>query len=389
MIELPHKTFKAAAAMALSVVERRNSIPILDALKVRANGALSVTGTDLDIEVTATVPYEGKPTTFVLPSPRPLLASVAAAGGDIVNMAVGDALALSAGPLKMQVRLPHSPEDFPALSPVESGANFSGTLGVEAIDQILKVATAASVDANRYYLHGIYFERLGDWSYRATATDGHRLIYADLAIPDGGGLEDGILIPRKVISLLARLRRQATDGIHMSVRGQVLANREDTTAPARRALPRILFAAGIGEMSVEVDCKVIDGTFPDYRRVIPANYTETAVVDAGHLLRAARAVGAGARRPCVTLTFLNSAIRVGSTWVDAGATAAVDVTARHNVPIDAQIGVNGEYLASVVSAVAGDTVALSLASDHRDSSPILLRDPDACAMCAVLMPMRF
>src|SRR5262249_41648646 len=116
-----------------------------------------------------------------------------------------------------------------------------------------KTRFAVSTDETRYYLNGIYLhasETPDGWRLRAVATDGHRLARMDVALPDGGSGMPGIILPRKTVQELAKL----------------LADHTDTVAVILSA-NKIRFTAG----NVVLTSKLIDGTFPDYQRVIPQN----------------------------------------------------------------------------------------------------------------------
>ncbi|CAG0910549.1 unnamed protein product, partial [Cyprideis torosa] len=245
------------------VVERRNTIPILSNVLLKAeDGALMLKATDLDIEVTEKTPasIEQAGSTTV---PAHMLYDIVRKlpDGSEVMMSVGDDNGLNLVSGRSQFRLQMLPEsDFPDLTTTE----FSHTFRMACTDfknLIDRTQFAISTEETRYYLNGIYFHTVeddGKTMLRAVATDGHRLAQAQTDAPDGSPGMPGIIVPRKAVAEVQKL----LDDVDASVTVEL----SDT---------KIRFTVD----QVVLTSKLIDGTFPDYNRVIPANNDKELILD--------------------------------------------------------------------------------------------------------------
>ena len=247
------------------VVERRNTIPILGNVLVRAeNARLSLKATDLDLEVTETLAAEtatGGSTTV----PAHMFYDIVRKlpdGSQIVLEGDGDrsVLAIRAGRSRFTLQtLPEN--DFPDLAAGELTIS-SFTLAAADVKRLIdRTQFAISTEETRYYLNGIYLHTAGSAkaaTLRAVATDGHRLAQIDLALPQGAAGMPGVIVPRKTVGEVQRLI-------------------EDNEAEVKIELSqgKIRFTLG----NVVLTSKLIDGTFPDYGRVIPQNNDKELVVD--------------------------------------------------------------------------------------------------------------
>ena len=238
------------------VVERRNTIPILGNVLVRAeNARLSLKATDLDLEVTETLAAEtatGGSTTV----PAHMFYDIVRKlpdGAQIVLEGDGDrsVLAIRAGRSRFTLQtLPEN--DFPDLAAGDMTHSF--TLAAADMKRLIdRTQFAISTEETRYYLNGIYLHSAGSAkaaTLRAVATDGHRLAQIDLPLPKGAAGMPGVIVPRKTVGEVQRLieDNEAEVGIELSQ-------------------GKIRFTIG----NVVLTSKLIDGTFPDYGRVIPQN----------------------------------------------------------------------------------------------------------------------
>src|SRR6266481_5597126 len=193
------------------VVERRNTIPILGNVLVRAeNARLSLKATDLDLEVTETLAAEtatGGSTTV----PAHMFYDIVRKlpdGAQIVLEGDGDrsVLAIRAGRSRFTLQtLPES--DFPDLAAGEMTHSFK--VGAGDLKRLIdKTQFAISTEETRYYLNGIYLHAAGSAkaaSLRAVATDGHRLAQIDLPLPKGAVGMPGVIVPRKTVGEVQRL----------------------------------------------------------------------------------------------------------------------------------------------------------------------------------------
>lgn len=248
-----------------SVVERRNTIPILSNVKIEADGdVLSLNATDMDLEIAETVGAEVA-TPGALTAPAHTLYDIVRKlpeGSQVeLDYTGGDGLlTLRAGRSKFTLAcLPT--EDFPVMSGGEFPHNFSVPVG-ELRGLIDCTRFAISTEETRYYLNGIYLHA-GDVGgtpvLRGVATDGHRLASVDLPLPEGSADIPGVIVPRKAVSELRKLIEETGDAVEISL-----------------SETKIRFAFDDAVLT----SKLIDGTFPDYQRVIPSGNDKIMEVDA-------------------------------------------------------------------------------------------------------------
>src|SRR5580704_16989129 len=246
------------------VVERRNTIPILANVLLRADHSkLSLKATDLDVEVTDTIAAEVGPSGSTTVPAHMFFDIVRKLpeGAQIVLESSGEraALAIRAGRSRFTLQtLPES--DFPDLAPGEMTHRFK--LPAADIKRLIdKTQFAISTEETRYYLNGIYLHAAGTAqapTLRGVATDGHRLAQIDLVMPKGAAGMPGVIVPRKTVGEVQRLMddNEAEISIELSQ-------------------GKIRFTIG----NVVLTSKLIDGTFPDYGRVIPQNNDKELIVD--------------------------------------------------------------------------------------------------------------
>ncbi|BDA85007.1 DNA polymerase III subunit beta [Aureimonas sp. SA4125] len=355
------------------VVERRNTVPILGnvALAVEADGSLTVTGTDLDIWATASEPAgtaEVKsPGATTMPAGL-LLDILKKASGDIAieDKGVGRAI-LKTGRSRFTLNtLPV--EDLPAAPVDEAGAaRFDVSPAIlKRIDDA--VAFAISTEETRYYLNGIYLHIASAGPtpvLTAVATDGHRL--SRLALPSIAveGDMPGIIIPRKTVGLFTLIGAAAEAAIAVTVTAR-----------------RITFEAS----GLRIVSKLIDGTFPDYLRVIPQNNSDIAETAREALAKAIDRVSAisSERGRAIRCVFgENDELTLAVTSPDAG--SAEDAVAATGSFDPIAIGFNARYLADILATFPGDSIRFALADP---GSPTVITDPADEDRLVVLMPMR-
>jgi DNA polymerase-3 subunit beta len=352
------------------VVERRNTIPILANVLIRAEkSALSLKATDLDLEVTETLAAEvaSQGSTTV---PAHMIYDIVRKlpeGAQIVLETLGDraSLAIRAGRSRFTLQtLPES--DFPDLSAGDMTHRFA--LAAADLKKLIdKTQFAISTEETRYYLNGIYLHAVGSNKasrLRAVATDGHRLAQAELAAPAGAAGMPGIIVPRKTVGEVQRL---IEDG--------------ETEVTVELSQTKIRFTLG----PVILTSKLIDGTFPDYARVIPLGNDKELVVDKGDFEAAVDRVStvSSERGRAVKLSLTSGKLVLSVTNPDSGsATEEVEVEYGGD-PLD--IGFNSRYLLDIAAQIEGDTAVLKLADP---GSPTLIQEKDAAGSLYVLMPMR-
>jgi DNA polymerase-3 subunit beta len=352
------------------VVERRNTIPILANVLVRAEkSALNLKATDLDLEVIETISAEVAPagSTTVPAHMFYEIVRKLPEGSQVVLETSGDRamLAIRAGRSRFTLQtLPES--DFPDLAAGEMTHKF--TLAAADLKRLIdKTQFAISTEETRYYLNGIYLHTVGSgpsMTLRAVATDGHRLAQAEIPAPSGAAGMPGIIVPRKTVVEVQRLM-------------------EDSEAEVTVELSTSKIRFSIGE--VVLTSKLIDGTFPDYVRVIPAGNDKELVVDKKDFEAAVDRVStvSSERGRAVKLSLSDGKLMLSVTNPDSGS-ATEELEVEYNAdPID--IGFNSRYLLDIAAQLDGEVAVLKLADP---GSPTLIQDKDAKGALYVLMPMR-
>ncbi|HKR17684.1 DNA polymerase III subunit beta [Rhizorhapis sp.] len=351
-----------------SVVERRNTIPILSNVLIEAtsDGAIKLMATDLDLQIVDSVQAQVETPGATTVSAHTLF--------DIVRkLPEGSQVSLSAAEGKMQVNagrarfslqtLPR--DDFPVIAEGELPVSFE--LPAATLIQIIdKTRFAISTEETRYYLNGIFFHVSDEAQpvLKAAATDGHRLARVTVPRPDGAEGMPDIIVPRKCIGELRKLLDE--------VDGSVLVDLSAT---------KIRFGLG----SAILTSKLIDGTFPDYSRVIPTGNDKLLRIDP-------RSFEEGVDRVATIATEKTRAVKMAldKDKVTLSVTSPENGTAAEEVPGDysserLEIGFNARYLLDILQQMQGDTVELHLADA---AAPTLLRENDKSAALYVLMPMR-
>jgi DNA polymerase-3 subunit beta len=351
------------------VVERRNTIPILANVLIRAEGAtLALKATDLDLEVIETIAAEASPggaTTVPAHMFHDIVRKLPE-GAQIVLEASGDRAVLSIRAGRSRFSLQTLPEsDFPDLAAGEMSHSFK-LVAADLKRLIDKTQFAISTEETRYYLNGIYFHTAGTApapTLRAVATDGHRLAQIDLPLPEGAAGMPGIIVPRKTVGEVLRL---IEDG------GEVLV--ELSQGKIRFTLANVVLTS-----------KLIDGTFPDYARVIPVGNDKELVVDKKEFEQAVDRVStvSSERGRAVKLSLTNGKLMLSVTNPDSGSAAEEVEVEYGSEPLD--IGFNSRYLLDIAAQIEGESAVLRLADP---GSPTLIQDRDAKGALYVLMPMR-
>ena len=348
-----------------SVVERRNTIPILANVVLHAEGGeLSLTATDMDMDIATEVGCSVMTSGTTTMSAH-LLYDIARKlpDGAEVEIAVNDGHAMvSAG--RSSFRLPTLPvEDFPAISSNELPVNFSLT-AADMRDLIDATRFAISTEETRYYLNGIYIHKAGSGELCAVATDGHRLAMTRQVLPSGAAQMPSIILPRKAVNELRKLLDDFD--------GDVLIGLSETRAEFRFGVVRLT-------------SKLIDGTFPDYTRVIPVGNDRIMQVDVSAFSAAVDRVSTIASEKSRSVKM---GLRSGVLTLSASNTDASSATEELEVSYDGpemEIGFNARYLLDIAGQVNSDMIEFALADQ---GSPSLVRAPGDEASLFVLMPMR-
>jgi DNA polymerase-3 subunit beta len=369
-ISIERAALLKAVAQAQSVVERRNTIPILANVLIEAEDAqVSFRATDLDVEVLdrapAMVERAGATTVSAV-----LLHEIVRKLPDGAMVELADdgrsgRLQVTAGRSSFALAtLPK--EDFPVMATSEYAANFSAP--AKALRRLFdKSKFAISTEETRYYLNGVYLhvsEAEGGRVLRCVATDGHRLARVDSELPNGAEAMPGVIVPRKTVGELRKLLEDDDMQIAVSV----------SETKIRFATPDITLTS-----------KVIDGTFPDYTRVIPSGNTKRLEVDAGDFAKAVDRVAtvSSERSRAVKLVLEDDKLVLSVNAPDSGAAEEELIVAYADERLE--IGFNAKYLLEIASQVDRENAVFLFNSS---GDPTLMREGNDLSAVYVVMPMR-
>ncbi|MCH2067166.1 DNA polymerase III subunit beta [Shimia sp.] len=369
-ISIERAVLLKAVSQAQSVVERRNTIPILANVLIEAEGdTVQFRATDLDIEVVdkanAMVERAGA-TTVAATTLHEIVRKLP--DGALVTLTDDSAagrLTVEAGRSNFSLAtLPR--EDFPVMASSEYSSNFSAP--APALRRLFdKSKFAISTEETRYYLNGVYMH-VADGedgkALRAVATDGHRLARIDTDLPAGATDMPGVIVPRKTVGELRKLLDDDDMEIAVSV----------SETKVRFATPNITLTS-----------KVIDGTFPDYTRVIPQGNTRKLEVDAAEFAKAVDRVAtvSSERSRAVKLQLDEDRLVLSVNSPDSGAAEEELVVAYNDERLE--IGFNAKYLLEIASQVDRENAVFMFNSA---GDPTLMREGGDTSAVYVVMPMR-
>lgn len=360
-------TLYGAVKAAKAAVKSNSTIPILNTLHVQAKaGAVVVRGNDLNNEIAARIPAEVADNGAVCISANLLDAilkklpdgSVATLEQDGANVA------MRAGRSRFKLyTLPA--DDFPTLEPAESNHTF--TLTRADLNKLFgKTVFAISTEETRYYLNGVYlhtYRHDDEITLRAVSTDGHRLACHDVALPEGAHGMPGIIVPKYVVANFDKVFDGASE-VKFAVSAHRIEMRTD---------------------NLRLRSKVIDGTFPEYERVVPTTNDKIITLSTAVLRDATERVAAVSteRRPAVRFDIETGKITLSVKSTDHG-------TSEDEIPADYDgesltVGFNAKYLYDILGQIDGDDVKIAL---FDGGSPVLIKPTTDTGFYSVLMPMR-
>ncbi len=370
-----------------SVVERRNTIPILSNVLLRADaagppgseGALALSATDMDLEIVERVPGRIEQPGRITAPAHTLYDIVRKLrdGAQIEIEAGGErsAMVLRSGRSTFTLAcLP--PEDYPVMASGELAHNFTLT-AAELRSLVDRTRFAISTEETRYYLNGIYLHATKNDEVpviRAVATDGHRLARVEMVLPEGAAGMPGIIVPRKTVIELRKLVEESEDEVEIGL-----------------SETKIRFATGAAALT----SKLIDGTFPDYDRVIPSNNDKVLEVKCKEFAEAVDRVStiSTEKSRAVKLVIAppngkggggdGASLTVSATSPENG-TAVEELEVRYLAePIE--IGFNSRYLLDITAQIEGEGAQFVMSDS---ASPTIVRDRADPSALYVLMPMR-
>ncbi len=369
-VSIERSALLRAMARAQGVVERRTTIPILSNVLIEAkDGEIAFRATDLDIEVVDRAPAMVEKAGATTVGAHTL--------HDIVrNLPDGALVVLSddgaSGRLEVRagrshfslVTLPR--EDFPVMASSDYACNY----GIKApvLRRLFEKARfAISTEETRYYLNGIYLHVVevgAEKKLRCVATDGHRLARIDADLPAGAEAAPGVIVPRKTVGEVLKLITEDEMTVAVSV----------SEGKIRFATPESTLTS-----------KVIDGSFPDYTRVIPVGNTRRLEVDAADFAKAVTLVAtvSAERSRAVKLSLDEDRLILSVNAPDCGAASEELSVAYAAEPLD--IGFNAKYLTEIAGQVDRENAVFFF---NTTSDPTLVREGDDDSAVYVVMPMR-
>ncbi len=352
-----------------SVVERRNTIPILSNVKVEArDGRLHLNATDMDLDISESVEAEvSGPGETTAPAHTLYEIVRKLPEGSQVELETGEDSLVTLRSGRSRFTLSCLPtEDFPVMSGGDLPQQFRLPAG-ELRGLIDRTRFAISTEETRYYLNGIYLhaaQRDGVDVLRAVATDGHRLASVEMPLPEGATGMPGVIIPRKTVGELRKLIDETG---------------EDVTVALSETKIRFSFDDAV------LTSKLIDGTFPDYERVIPSENDKVLDVDCRQFAEAVDRVSAISteKSRAVKLAVAPGNLVLSANSPDNGsASEELEVSYTSEAM---EIGFNSRYVLDITQQIEGETAQFVMSDS---ASPTIIREVGDTSALYVLMPMR-
>jgi DNA polymerase-3 subunit beta len=353
-----------------SVVERRNTIPILSNVKIEGrSGLVSFNATDMDLDIVesvgADVARAGATTASAhtlyeivrkLPDGSQVELEQSGEDGQLTLRSGRSRFVLAALPV----------DDYPVMSGGDLPHSF--VLAADELKNLIdRTRFAISSEETRYYLNGIYLHAASSGGVsvlRAVATDGHRLARIEVPLPEGAAGIPGVIVPRKTVAELRKLLDESSVDVTVSL----------SDSKIRFAFDRVVLTS-----------KLIDGTFPDYERVIPADNDKVLEVDCKSLSHAVDRVSAISteKSRAIKLAVDKGSITLSASSPENGSAVEELEAVYESSPIE--IGFNSRYLLEILAQIEGDAARFAMADS---GSPTVVREVTDGSAVYVLMPMR-
>ncbi len=370
-----HLTIERATLLSVlnhvhSVVEKRNTVPILSNVLIEAQGQrLTFTATDMDLtveeRVEAAISQEGS-TTLSAHMLYDIVRKLP--DGAQVEMRLDPAsqlCSIAAG--RSSFELPTlAKEGFPSI-PQDDLPEALGVTGQHLKQLIERTRFAISTEETRYYLNGIYlesFQQDGSQGLRAVATDGHRLAKCEIAMELHGLTIPGVIVPRKTVGEIFKMIEDEDETVELSVSETKIR---------------------IKQGDLTLTSKLIDGNFPDYQRVIPSQNDKVLSFDPRALAKAVdrvsvvstdRSRGVKFGLDSASMSLQSNSAGVGSAFEELEVTYSGEAMT---------VGFNARYLSDILGQLQGEVAEFRL---NDSASPVVASDPEDKTALFVLMPMR-
>lgn len=351
-------------SLVAGVVERRQTLPILSFIKIRqAAGRLTMTGTDLEIEMSVEIPISEGEAEFTVPARKLFdICRALPEGSEILLTKQGEKIGLKAGKSRFTL-LTLAPKDFPAIDTATWESAL--TISQGAIKTLFERTQFCMAQQDvRYYLNGLCLE-VGSNRLRAVATDGHRMAMSDMEAPPSSPIERQLIVPRKGVHEMARLLQATEDTAEIQLASNHLR---------LRTKDGIVFTT-----------KLIDGRFPDYTKVVPA--TQSKVVGLNRIAfreaLARVAILSNEKYRGVRLNLADAKLAVSAHNPEQEeASEELDADYRGE---NLEIGFNVNYLMEAVNALGSADIKLGL--NDANSSCVIWAPADIHTRY-IIMPMR-
>ncbi len=345
------------------IVERRTTIPVLShILLATAGDRFNMAATDLDVSLTTSCDAEITGEGGIAVQARKFMEIIRAVEGDEVRLALEDEkrLGIEAGNSRFKIN-GLSPEDFPTLPEVKE----DGKVDIPFADlkrMIGRVIFAVSTEESRFQLNGALLG-FKDGALELVATDGHRLALVENGL-EGSSAAEGVLVPRKALQELMRF--EGDDHVGFS-----------------RSEHHLSFRLGRRELI----CRILEGTFPDYERVISKDNDKQAVFDRKSLAEAVQRVAllTGERARAVRLSFSTGKLMMSAANPDLG--EAVEEVECDYAGGELRVGINPDYMSQFLSALDTERVRFELKDENTQCVGFPVDGSDQRYLC-VIMPMR-
>jgi DNA polymerase-3 subunit beta len=346
------------------IVERKTTIPVLSHLLLTAReDRLNLAATDLDVSLTSWCESDVKESGGIAVQAKKLLEIIRALTADEVHLVQEEPriLTIRSGKSRFKVH-GLAPDDFPTLPHVED----STLVEIPFADfrrMVAKILFAVSAEESRFQLNGALL-KLKDGSMEMVATDGHRLALVEGGLEGNGGSQEPVLVPRKALQELQRLEGEGK-------------------LSYRKGEHHLSFGLGRRELI----CRILEGTFPDYERVIAKDNDKKVQFERKILAEAVQraALMTGDRARAVRLQFTSDQVVISAANSDLGE-AVEEVACDYEGP-EFRVGINPDYLRDFLSAVDTERIRLELKDENTQCVGYPVDGSDTRYLC-VIMPMR-
>ncbi len=346
----------------VGVVDRKQTMPILGHVLMSGQaGEISLTATDLEVQITSKF-KSNIPDDFSITLPgRKLFDILRSLGNTEVEMSTSDdTVVLKTEKSKFSLQqLPAN--EFPLFDSAQGDQSFN-IAQAELAEVFNKTQFAMAQQDVRFYLNGLLLE-ISPESLNVVGTDGHRLAKTSKALEKKSINKQSCIVPRKAIQELTRSLSDQKECKILLVDNQ----------------------ASFSYSSVTLTTKLIDGTFPDYNRVIPSETRTNILLDTKLLKPALQRVSilANEKFRGVRIDIINNKITISSENPEQE--QAVEELDIDETGVKISIGFNVSYLIDAVNACSGELVSMGV---NDDSTSALITDPSDPNTKYVVMPMR-